>query len=301
MDATRVLVVVADDFGIGPETSRGILEVAAEGKVTGTVLMVNSPYAEDAVRAWRTAGVPLEVGWHPVLTQDPPVASPGLIPSLLGPDGCLWPLGNFLSRLYLHRLRPAEIEVELRVQYRRFIDLMGRPPTFVNSHQHVALFPPVGTILLDVLADARPLPYLRRIREPWSMLARIPGARIKRSVLNWQGRRLARKQDKRGFPGAEWLAGITDPAYVADPEFYRRWLARIPGRIVELACHPGYHDPTLIGRDCKGDDEFLQRRVDELHLLRQPSFADAYRQAGFVLNPPAALLAGGTRGSHHAA
>src|SRR5437763_1536911 len=126
MDASRVLVVVADDYGIGPETSRGILELAAAGVVTGTVLMVNSPFAADAVRAWRASGVPLELGWHPVLTQDPPAAPPGRVPSLVGPDGCLWPLGRFLSRLYLYRIRPADIEAELRAQYRRFLELVGR-------------------------------------------------------------------------------------------------------------------------------------------------------------------------------
>jgi predicted glycoside hydrolase/deacetylase ChbG (UPF0249 family) len=301
MDASRVLVVVADDYGIGPETSRGILELAAEGVITGTVLMVNSPYAEDAVRAWRTSGVPLEVGWHPVLTQDPPIAPAASVPSLVGPDGCLWPLGKLLTRLYLYRIRPAEIEIELRAQYRRFVDLVGRPPTLVNSHQHVALFPPIGDILLKVLEEARPLPFVRRIREPRSMLARIPGARFKRTVLDWQGRRLTRKQVTAGFPGASWLAGITDPVNVTDPAFFRRWLKHVPGRVVELACHPGYHDTTLIGRDCKGDDEFLQRRVDELHLLRQPSFLEACRRAGFQRLSAASFLACNNRGSKHAA
>jgi predicted glycoside hydrolase/deacetylase ChbG (UPF0249 family) len=299
MDASRVLVVVADDFGIGPETSRGILELAGEGLVTGTVLMANSPHAEAAVKTLRTAGVRLEIGWHPVLTQDFPAAPADRVRSLIGPDGCLWPLGRFLTRLYSYRIRPTEIETELRAQLRRFVELVGGPPTLVNSHQHVALFPPVGNILLDVLGEIRPRPYVRRSCEPWSMLARIPGARIKRAVLNWQGRRLARELDRRGFPGADWLAGITDPAYVTDPEFWRRWLTRIPGRVVEMACHPGYHDPTLIGRDCAGDDEFLKRRVDELHLLRQRSFVDACRRAGFQLQAPATLLA--NRGLCHAA
>jgi predicted glycoside hydrolase/deacetylase ChbG (UPF0249 family) len=299
MDASRVLVVVADDFGIGPETSRGILELAAEGLVTATVLMVNSPYSEAAVRAWRAAGGALEVGWHPVLTQDFSVAPPDQVGSLVGPDGRLWSLGRFLSRLYCYRVHPAHIETELRAQYRRFIDLVGRPPSLVNSHQHVALFPPVGAILLRVLSDARPLPFVRRNLEPWSMLARVPGARIKRTALNCQGRRLARRQDRRGFPGADWLAGITDPRWVKDPHFLTRWLTRVPGRIVELACHPGYHDATLIGRDCHGDDQFLQRRIDELHLLRQPSFVEACRQAGFSLRPPATLLA--DRELYHAA
>ena len=76
VDAVRYLVVTADDFGIGPATSRGILDLAAEGLVTCTVLLVNSPYAAEAVDAWKATGRRLELGWHPCLTLDPPVAPP---------------------------------------------------------------------------------------------------------------------------------------------------------------------------------------------------------------------------------
>src|SRR6185369_13232462 len=70
LDAKRYLVVTADDYGIGPATSQGILDLAAQGRVTCSVLIVNTDYAELAVRAWRQAGRPLELGWHPCLTLD---------------------------------------------------------------------------------------------------------------------------------------------------------------------------------------------------------------------------------------
>jgi predicted glycoside hydrolase/deacetylase ChbG (UPF0249 family) len=302
MDATRFLVVIADDFGIGPETSRAIVELAARGLVTGTVLLVNSPHAAGAVAAWRRAGVPLEVGWHPCLTLDPPVSPPGRVPSLVGPDGRLWPLGQFLSRLYLHQVCPRQIEAELRAQYDRFVEVLGYPPALVNSHQHVSLFPPVGAVLRKVLADRCPhLPYLRRVREPWPMLRRIPGARLKRTALTLLGRAEAWRQRQAGFPGNDWLAGITDPPWVRDPAFFARWLAWVPGRDVELACHPGHPDPTLVGRDCTEHDGLLQRRVDELGLLRQPTFVEACRRAGFTRVTPTEWLARRTRGLAHAA
>src|SRR5262249_36759791 len=159
MDASRFLVVVADDYGIGPETSRAILELAGRGAVTGAVLLVNSPSAADDVKKWRQSGVDLELGWHPSLTLDPPVAPVSRVPTLVGPDGCLWPLGKFLLRLLTGCIRASEIQVEMRAQYQRFIELVGHAPTLVNSHQHVAVFPPVGDILLDVLSQARARPY----------------------------------------------------------------------------------------------------------------------------------------------
>jgi chitin disaccharide deacetylase len=301
MDASRCLVVVADDYGIGPETSRAILELAGRGVVTGAVLLVNSPYASDDVRKWRQSGLPLELGWHPSLTLDPPLAPLARVASLVGPDGCLWPLGQFVPRLLLGWIKPNEIEAELQAQYKRFLELVGHPPTLVNSHQHTAIFPPVGQILLEVLSQGPTKPYMRRVREPWSMLKHIPGARIKRGLLSLLGRHHAQAQDRLGFPGHDWLAGITDPRWVTDAEFFPRWLSRVPGRVVELACHPGHYDATLIGRDCGANDGLLQRRVDELKLLNLPSFGEAIKAAGFRLVAPSDLIAQAGRGLGNAA
>ena len=301
MDASRFLVVVADDYGIGPETSRAILELAGRGVVSGAVLLVNSPYASDDVRKWRQAGVKLELGWHPSLTLDPPIAPAARVPSLVGPDGCMWPLAQFVLRLAVGQIRASDIKTELQAQYLRFIELIGHPPTLVNSHQHTAIFPPVGQILLDVLSQSPTKPYMRRVREPWAMLKHIPGARIKRSLLSLLGRYYAQAQDRHAFPGHDWLAGITDPQWVKDPAFFTRWLARVPGHVVELACHPGYYDATLIGRDCGANDGLLQRRVDELTLLKLPSFGAAIQAAGFRLVAPSELTARTERGMSNAA
>ena len=301
MRARRALVVIADDFGMGPATSQGILDLAGRGVVTGSVLMVNSPHAEAAVRAWRQAGCPMELGWHPSLTSDGPMLPPERVPSLVRPDGAFHPLGQFMKWLWLGRIEAEEIHAELRAQHARFRELIGHPPTVVNSHQHVSLFGSVGPILLDVLADQRPLPYVRCVREPWRMLWNIRGARIKRAFLSRYGKPAGRRQQAQGFPGNDWLAGITDPPWVTDPQFFVRWLSRIPGDVVELACHPGYHDPTLIGRDCTSDDGLLQRRVDELKLLSEPSFIEACRAAGFERVSPAELVGfHGARISHAA-
>ncbi|HTU92175.1 MAG TPA: ChbG/HpnK family deacetylase [Gemmataceae bacterium] len=291
MDATRFLIVIADDFGIGPETSRGILELAARNLITGTVLLVNSPYAEEAVRAWQQSTADLEIGWHPCFTLDGPCAPACRVPSLLGDDGRLLPLRRFLARLYLHQICPRQIEIELKAQYDRFLELVGQAPAFINSHHHVSLFPPVGSILRRLLHErGTPLPYLRRVQEPWSVLGRIPGARKKRTLLTLLGRMESRHQEIGGFPGNDWLVGIADPPCVSDPGFFARWLALVPGQIVELACHPGRYDASLIGRDCSEKDGMLQRRVQESHLLQQPNFLDACRQAGFKLVSPSELL-----------
>jgi len=301
VDGKRYLLVTADDFGIGPATSQGILDLAARGLVTGTVLLVNSPYAEDAVRAWRQARLPLELGWHPCLTLDRPVLPAAQVPSLVGVDGCFHPLGRFLRRLAACAIRVADVRAELRAQYGRFHDLVGYPPTVVNSHHHVQVFHPIGMLLLRVLQWQRPLPYVRRVREPWRTLVGVPGARRKRLLLALLGGLDARRQAGKGFPGNDWLAGITDPPWVADPEFLTRWLMRVPGRVVELTCHPGFRDTSLVGRDCTADDGHVERRVREHELLRHPSFRAACARAGFTLVSPSGLRSVLSGGHQHAA
>jgi predicted glycoside hydrolase/deacetylase ChbG (UPF0249 family) len=287
-EGSRFLVVTADDFGIGPETTRGILELAAFGAVTSTVLLVNSPFAESGVAAWCAAGRPLELGWHPCLTIDAPVLQPDRVPSLIGPDGRFPRLGTLLKRLLLGRIRAAEVEAEFRAQLARFIDLVGAPPTNVNAHHHVHVFRPIGVALASVLADARP--FVRRVIEPPRTLRRVPGARIKRAVLTWCGRRAAKRQHEAQLPGNDTLLGITDPPYTEDPSFFTRWLSSAKGRFVELSCHPGHFDETLAGRDGTLEDGFIRRRPRELALLSQPGFLDTVRECGFTLVTAAELV-----------
>jgi predicted glycoside hydrolase/deacetylase ChbG (UPF0249 family) len=286
----RNLIVTADDFGIGQATSEGILEAAEAGAVTASVLLVNAPEAESAVRAWRQRGCPMELGWHPNLTLDRPIAAPSKVPSLLAPDGCFWPLNAFMRRWLFGQLREEEIEIELKAQLGRFFELVGQAPVIVNSHQHVAVFAPVGNVLLYVLDRFGCNPFVRRVRETWSMVARVPGARVKRMLLTLLGRRFARTQSGWQFVGNDWLAGITDPEWVKDPMFFQRWLHAVPGANVELMCHPGRLDLTLLGRDCQPCDGLLERRVNELQLLRQPAFREAVQAAGFTLTRPTALI-----------
>jgi predicted glycoside hydrolase/deacetylase ChbG (UPF0249 family) len=293
MPVKRKLLVIADDIGIGPNTTAGILQLAGQGIVTGSALLVNSPYAADAIRKWRQLGATLDLGWHPNLTLDSPLAPALEVPSLVRPDGTFWPLGAFLKRWLLGLLNSKEIELELRLQLRRFRELVGHAPVFVNTHQHVALFSPIGEILLRILSELPMRPYVRRVREPWPVLRKLPGARVKRAFLGWLGRRLSRIQEAHGFPGNDWMAGIAKPECALDPDFFVNWLTSMPGDVVELMCHPGRLDGTLVGRDCTNDDGLMEQRVNEMRWLRDPSFLQAADDAGFRLVSPSELI--GTR------
>ena len=272
----RRLLITADDFGIGVETSRGILDLAARGVVTSTVLLVNSPHAAECVALWRRSGAKLELGWHPCLTLDAPILPPERVPHLVDGRGQFRPLGAFLKALLRGRIPEVEVGAELGAQYRRYLDLVGAPPANVNGHHHCHIFRGVRESLARVLGHHRP--YIRNVREPWRTLVGVPGARLKRAALSHFGRRVA-------SAGNDFLAGITDPPFVHDANFFLRWLARTPGDFVELTCHPGYFDTSLLGRDGTLTDGQLHRRAAEYDRLRDPAFVRAVAAAGFALAP----------------
>lgn len=285
--ADRRLIVTADDFGLGPGTSRGILDLGALGVVTSTVLLVNSPHTEAAVAQWNAAGRPVEMGWHPCLTMDAPVSPPAAVPSLVDVRGRLPSLGGLLKRLLLGRVKADEVETEFRAQYQRFVELVGAPPANVNGHHHVHIFRPVGDALLRVLGDQRPRPFVRRVVEPWATLRAVRGVRAKRWVLSRFGRAAARRQAAAGFPGNDALAGVTDPPFVQDPQFFVRWVTATPGAVVELMCHPGHADEAIGRRDGHPAAGHADRRVAEFKLLSDPAFRDAVAAAGFTLSAAA--------------
>jgi chitin disaccharide deacetylase len=275
----RLLLITADDFGIGPETSRGILEAARRGAITSSVVLVNSPFAADAVREWKSAGCPVELGWHPCLTLDAPILPPTRVPSLVGPAGRFHSLGRFLKRVMLGRINGMEVQAEFRAQFDRFVDLVGYAPVNVNAHHHIHVFRVVVDALARVLSEEMARPFVRRVVESSSTLWGISKARLKRSFLTYLGRSAAARQAAFGFPGSQALLGVSDAQHVSDPNFFIRWLSSSSGELVELACHPGYPDPTLLNRD---EDPF-HRRPNELELLLAPEFLPAVQSAGFRL------------------
>lgn len=301
MTRARLLLVIADDFGIGPETSRGILDLAAQGRVTGTVLLVNSPYAEKAVAAWRRSRSTLDVGWHPCLTLDQPILPPEKVPSLVDGSGNFHPLGKFLLRLFSGRIEIAHIEAELRAQLERFKSLVGAPPRVVNCHHHLHVFAPVSGVVQRLLSTLEPRPYLRRVTESPRLLLQVPGGRLKRAFLTWHGKRAFVGQAGAGLPANNTLAGISTPTSVCAPNYLKRWIQLIEGDVVELTCHPGYLDQTLVGRDCSASDGRLQARVEELQHLASDRFSKACREAALRLISPSEFMSTRQGSTRHAA
>lgn len=149
----KLLVVNADDLGYDPEIDRGILEAHARGIVTSATAMVETPFAQGALRA---APGTLGVGLHAVL-------DPGA-----GRDAA---------------------EASLRRQLARFRDLRGAEPTHLDSHKHAHAAPEV---LAAVAAVAREMGLpVRAIDPPMREVLRAQGVATADHFLGDAARRPA--------------------------------------------------------------------------------------------------------------
>ena len=264
----RVLALCADDFGLAPGLSRGIARLAAARRLTAISCITNSPHWPDA-SGW-LQGLPdtVDVGLHLNFTEGRPLS-----PSLLR----LWPMFQALpvliARAHLRRLPRAEVRHEVHAQLKAFIALHGKPPAFVDGHQHVHHLPVLRDILLDMVEHIQPLPAVRST-------ARVigPGATVKRLLIERTGgRALAAELARRELAHNPVLLGAYDFQARDYRALMQRWLAELPAEGGLLFCHPGERaagDPP---------DAIAEARVRELRYLASDAFDQDLAAAGVTL------------------
>jgi chitin disaccharide deacetylase len=117
----RFLIVNADDFGMTDGINTGVIHAHRHGIVTSASLMVRQPKAREAAALAATAEK-LGLGLHIDLTEWEPV------------DG-VWQ--QLYARVDLDD--QGQVAREIAEQLELFIDLVGRKPDHLDSHQHVHL------------------------------------------------------------------------------------------------------------------------------------------------------------------
>lgn len=272
------LILCADDYGLSPAVSAGILEALAAGRLNATGAMTNRANWKTAARELREMdGQGLQFGVHLNLTLGAPLAGG----AALAPSGVLPQLSTWL-RGGLPREAILDVAHEIRAQLDAFEDAMGRAPDFIDGHQHVHVLEPVRGLLLE---EAQRRGYAGRVwlRDSADRPARILRRAVetrKALALAWFGRGFAKEARARGFAVNDGFSGFSafDPArdYAAD---FARYLVQ-PGARHLVMCHPGYVDDEL-----RGADPVTTTREQELAFLLSDGFARAMETAGARLGP----------------
>jgi predicted glycoside hydrolase/deacetylase ChbG (UPF0249 family) len=273
----RLLIVNADDYGLTPGVSQGILRAHREGIVTSTSVLAVAPAFPEA-GAWLSETQSLGVGVHlAAVGEDAPLLPAAQIRSLVDRDGRLPPSWkHFLRHALSGRIRPAELESEFAVQIERVLAL-GVPVTHLDTHQHLHLWPEVREAVLRLARRFG----IRGIRIPRSSARRIPGLGL--MLLAAPLQRRAREEGLR-FPDA--TVGFDESGRMSRARLACAIdrLARSSARTAEIIVHPGEaHDPD---RDRYA---WRYRWEDELAALVDGRARAHLERAGFRLGSYADL------------
>lgn len=246
------IAICADDFGSFPGADGGILRLAGLGRLDGVSCQVVGPaFAADAPALRERAG-DVDAGLH----LDLATGRGGLV--------------SLLARSYARALDRRAAAREIGAQLDAFERALGRPPVFVDGHQHVHQLPVVREALLDLLAAryGSPGPLVRN-----TVPLRGRGAKAF-TVAALGGFRLRRLLGARRLPHNADFAGV----YGLDGSDYRprfrAWLAGAADRTL-LLCHPG------LAADEAGDP-IGRARAAELAYLSSSGLDEDCRAAGVV-------------------
>jgi predicted glycoside hydrolase/deacetylase ChbG (UPF0249 family) len=192
MTAARSLIVNADDFGQSQGINRGIMAAHARGIVTSASLMVRWPAAAEAA-AYSRQHPDLSLGLHVDLAE------------WACRDGT-W--GRVYEVIPTHAIDAVAQEVFQQLE--RFIRLVGRKPTHLDSHQHLHQRSPLRTVLARVAHGLR-----------------IP-LRHYCAGVHYCGSFYGQTATGTPLPEAISVEGLLHT------------LGTLPSGLTELSCHPGY-------------------------------------------------------------
>jgi predicted glycoside hydrolase/deacetylase ChbG (UPF0249 family) len=228
----RLLIVNADDYGLTPAVSRGILRGAHDGVITSTsVLVLGAGYSRSV--GWLRDEGPLGVGVHLALVgEDPPLTPARDIPTLVDRRGRLprsW--RQLLPKVMAKRVDLADVERELSAQIGAAQEA-GLSVDHLNSHQHVHMFPGLREVVVD-LAHRFDVPAIRVTRST----GRGPVGRLMRRLATTLEREL--QADGLAFPGE--AAGLDEAGHFDEDAIVRVLdrFATSDASSVELSGHPG--------------------------------------------------------------
>jgi predicted glycoside hydrolase/deacetylase ChbG (UPF0249 family) len=247
------LVVTADDLGLSPGVTKGILESHRRGIVRSTSLVVTADSSAEAAAQARME-TDLEVGLHIDLVGGWPVSDPAGVRSLVDDEeGRFVGLAELTKRLFSGRIRAGEVAAEIRAQA-ALARSWGILPLAWDSHRHVHLMPPIARVVGRVARDEG-VRWIRRGRSPRTWTGPKEAALRAATFVS----ALA----YRGIPGNRWYVDITserprlDAAGVA--------LLATYGGVGEIGAHPGYVDEAL-----RAADTLVADRTKDLEILTDP-------------------------------
>jgi predicted glycoside hydrolase/deacetylase ChbG (UPF0249 family) len=257
--ARRRIWLCADDYGLSKGVDEAIRKLIAQGRLNATSVMTVAPSLDGPEAVSLDAlNIPerrAAIGLHLTLTAPFRPLSKSFQPLR---DGAFMPLGGMLLASLRHGLHRASLVDEVTAQIEAFRTAFGRPPDFIDGHQHVHIFPQVRDALIDVTRRLAPEAWLRQCGRNVPMHKRWTDPKgLLLDALSLTFRRRTRARGLRTNPAFAGTYAYRDD--VDFPRLFPSFLEGLPAGSVVM-CHPGFVDDEL-------------KRLDPLTSLREREYA----------------------------
>lgn len=234
------IIINADDFGISGRVSHGILDAFAAGLITSTSVIVNMPCFTDVAGTLKRSGY--DCGLHLNLSCGQTLS------------GVTSPFFRSLNIFEIFKVYPyislemeKKIETEISLQFLRFFDFFGRPPSHVDSHHHIHMVPSIWKIVRKQM-EIYGVVFLRNSVDLFAPHS------LKSMLLSFFSMQNSRKGLSDMFFTGHGLLGSQSVMRVPSP---------CPGvSVFEWMVHCGYRDQGL-----SGFDSYIAQRELELDFL----------------------------------
>ena len=275
-DSRRRIRLCADDYGMAPGIDEAIRKLISRGRLNTTSVMVVAPnfHHQEAISLSAvTADGSTSVGLHLTLTA--PFRP--LTAFRSRHHGSFPKLADLMAMALLRRLDRPTLAAEIAAQLEAFAVAFGRPPDFVDGHQHVQLLPQVRDEVLAAMKRLAPRAWLRQCGSP-----RRRGRWIAadRKALLLELLSIAVRKQARDFQVA------VNPAFAGTYHFgpradfavlFPRFLKGMAAGGV-IMCHPGFVDDEL-----RRLDPLTDQREQEYRYLAGEAFLAALDAHGLTL------------------
>ena len=273
---SKNVTLSADDFGVSPGVSKGILQLAEKQRISATSVMVVYDNWEKDAKALQDFKEHIDIGLHFVLTDAIPLSPPGKVRSLISSDNRFLKVRQLINHAYLRKVISHDVMNEFNLQYQRFIDFFKFQPDFIDSHHNAHQYPIIRKAFINFIFERsfEKTPYVRNTAVSLKKLFSNKSDFLKSFLISLPGSSFKKLAIKHSFSTNKDFWGIYD---LNHPELFEEkmncFLKNIERANGIIMVHPGLPDDLLAGRDV-----YCDGRENEYNYLASSSFLNFLKE-----------------------
>lgn len=252
----------ADDYGLNPAISSGIIELVAQHRLHATSCMTQAHDWFQTAHHLKPFLSTIDIGLHLNFTH------------IFDEHTVAFPLNTLMQKAWLHRLDRTQLRESIQEQWQRFTDALGKAPDFIDGHQHIHQFPVIREVLIEFLIEQNFKGWVRNLQHSFS----APHHQFKTQMLMLLGSKaLHRLCVQANIRQNTCFAGIYDFKEKDYAQLNQSWLAQAQDGLL-IMCHPAQ-------QSMPNTDSIHPAREREYQYLVSEQFLDDCNKYHITLGP----------------